>query len=492
MDASTSVQSEGHPRALGVLFFTEMWERFSYYGMRALLVLYLTKSVGFSDNQAFLLYGAYTTLVYITPVAGGYLADHYIGAKRAVAFGGSLIALGHITLACTGLLSSRLSEGTLFHVGLSFIIGGTGFLKPNISALVGELYRDRPALRNNGFLIFYIGINSGAALGALVCGWLGERFGWHYGFGAAGIGMIAGLICFLLLSANLPEARPVNRPSDSAVAAKSLDRKIAFLGLGMIGAIMIALQFQEQVGWVVLALAALALVPLARDCRSLTREQNAAIGVLLFLIALNPLFWALFEQAGSSLNLLTDRYVDRQVGDFSIPATWFQSVNSILLIVMTPPLIQVWSALARRGREPSPVAKFALGLLLISLGFLGFAALLSTPGAVPLPALAVVLFYLTHTIGELCFSPVGLAAISRHAPAHMVSSLMGLWFLSTAAGNFLGSMIARATGEVGGGPTGVEAVSATYHSMGLLVLCVALGVFAIASRLNRALNFKGE
>ncbi len=485
--------SAGHPRSLGILFFTEMWERFSYYGMRALLVLYLTKSVGFSDDRAFLLYGAYTTLVYITPVAGGFLADRYIGAKRAVAFGGTLIATGHVILALTGLLGAWISEGALFHVGLSFIVGGTGFLKPNISALVGELYRDRPALRNNGFLIFYIGINSGAALGALICGWLGERFGWHYGFGAAGIGMIAGLVCFLALSRGLPQAEPTNRPSEAdGAAARALDRRIVLLGLALVGAIMAALQFQDQVGWVVLVLAGLGLVPLARDCRSLDRRQNAAIGVLLFLIALNPLFWALFEQAGSSLNLLTDRYVDRRIGDFSIPATWFQSVNSILLIVMTPPLIQIWSALARRGREPSPVAKFALGLLIISLGFLGFATLLTSPDAVPLPAMAVVLFYLTHTIAELCFSPVGLAAISRHAPAHMVSSLMGLWFLSTAAGNFLGSVIARATGGADGAPAELADISATYQAMGLLVLVVALGVFALAPRLNRVLTSQGE
>lgn len=476
--ASKKPEFAGHPKGLYMLFFAEMWERFSYYGMRALLIFYLTQHWLFSDGKSNLIYGAYTALVYITPVLGGYLADRYLGQRKAVLFGGVLLAFGHLFMAFEGdhgITDAATKQAdpaiNIFWLALALIIVGSGFLKANISVMVGQLYRLTDMRRDAAYTIFYMGINVGAALGTILVGYLGQKIGWAYGFGLAGIGMVAGLIVFVLGKNVLLGAGEAPAP-----LAKSKEWSIYGVGLVAVGVMWALVQYQDVIQ-TLLVISGLGLLGwVLFQAFKLEKEPRERIFAILFLIALNPLFWGLFEQAGGSFNLYTDRYVDKG----GVPASVFQSINPIYIILFAPVFAALWQWLGKRGLEPSAPAKFALALAQVGAGFLVFVWGASSVGPeVATPVLFVFLLYLLHTTGELCLSPVGLSAMNRLAPSFMASLIMGAWFYMTAVGNFVAGKIGEATGGESGNMT-KEATLAIYQEIGIITIGVSVVVLALS------------
>ncbi|WP_375427893.1 peptide MFS transporter [uncultured Sphingomonas sp.] len=480
----------GHPRGLFVLFFAELWERFSYYGMRAILIFYLTKHFLFGDAPAYAVYGAYTSMVYITPVIGGYLADRYLGARKAVLVGGVFIAIGHLLIALVegpAGQQGRYLDG--FYLGLASIIVGTGFLKANISVLVGHLYPRDNARRDPAFSIFYMGINLGGWGGPIICGVLGETVGWSYGFGAAGIGMLAGLAVFVGFRRELLGAGEPTSPALLTAPVFAGVSREWIIYLGALAAVLVAwwlIRYQDAVG---VALVACAVVTfsfiLYRAVFTLPKVDRDRILAALFLIALCPLFWALFEQAGSSLNVYTDRSVDRSLLGWTVPASVFQSVNSLFIIILAPMFAALWTVLGKRGLEPSAPFKFGIGLLLIGAGFLVLVAGAGANAGSLTPVIFILLIYLLHTMAELCFSPVGLSNMTRLSVTSLVGLMMGTWFLATAAGNFIAGQIAQATGGEGVGP---ERVMEVYSTIGWLAIGVGAVVLLIAPFVVRLMH----
>jgi len=477
----------GHPQGLFVLFFAEMWERFSYYGMRALLIFYLTQHWLFSDGEAGVIYGAYTALVYITPVLGGYLADRYLGQRKAVQFGAVLLTFGHFLMGFEGDGGRGSAAMGLFWLALAFIIVGSGFLKANISVIVGQLYPRTDVRRDGAYTIFYVGINLGAALGSLLCGYLGQTFGWSYGFGAAGVGMLLGLLVFVR---GRPQLLGKGEPPSPLTAAK--EWSLYALGAAAVGVIWLLIQYQEAVGWLLLV-AGLVLVAyvLYTAVAKLPAEDRDRIFAAMFLIIGSILFWALFEQAGSSLNLYTDRHVDRNLLGWDVPASMFQSVNAIYIVFLGPLLAALWTALGRRGIEPSAPAKFGLGLMQLGAGFLVLVAGAAFGGSGAQTAVIFIfLIYLLHTTGELCLSPVGLSAMNRLAPAPMASLIMGTWFFASATGNFAAGLIASATGSerASGEGAGQEVVLGVYSQIGWIAVGVGALVLLVSPLVKRMMH----
>ncbi len=469
----------GHPKGLYVLFFVEMWERFSYYGMRALLIFYLTKHWLFDDGKSNLIYGAYTALTYVTPLMGGYLADRYLGQRKAVTYGAVLLTIGHALMAVEGDGGQASGAINVFWLALAFIIMGVGFLKANVSVIVGQLYPLTDVRRDGAYTIFYIGINTGAAIGTILAGWLGETYGWAYGFGAAGVGMLLGLVVFVL-------GRPLlmGRGEPPAALARGHEWSIYGIGVASVAVIWALIQYQDVMETLLIAcgvgllgyvlFASLKLEPHARD-RMLA---------ILFLIALNPVFWGLFEQAGGSLNLYTDRFVDRG----GVPASLFQSINPIYIVLLGPLFAGLWVFLGKRGWEPSAPAKFGLALAQIALSFLLFVwgARMMGPG-VATPVFLVFMIYFFQTSGELCLSPVGLSAMNRLAPQHLASLIMGAWFYMTAVGNFVAGKIGEATGGEGGTMT-QEGTLAIYNTVGWWAMGIAVAVLAVSPLIRRLMH----
>lgn len=477
----------GHPKGLFVLFFAEMWERFSYYGMRALLIFYLTKHWLFSDEQAGVIYGAYTALVYITPVLGGYLADKYLGQRKAVAYGAVLLTFGHFLMGFEGNGGQDAASLNIFWLALAFIIVGSGFLKANISVIVGQLYARTDVRRDGAYTIFYMGINLGAALGSLLCGYLGETYGWSYGFGAAGFGMLLGLIVFTVFKGLLLGRGEA--PDPVRLAAPVMGIKFEWLlyivGVIAVGVCWWMVQNQALVGSLLgLAGAILVAYVLFTAVAKLDAHARDRIFAAMFLIIGSILFWALFEQAGSSLNLYTDRYVDRA----GVPASVFQSVNAIYIVLLAPLFATLWTWLGRRGMEPSAPAKFGLALMQLGLGFLVLVWGAATGEMTPV--LFIFLIYLLHTTGELCLSPVGLSAMNRLAPAHMASLIMGTWFFASATGNFVAGLIAAATGSeaAAGEGAGKEVVLGVYSNIGWIAIGVGVGVLVISPLIKKLMH----
>ena len=466
----------GHPRGLFVLFYAEMWERFSYYGMRALLVLYLTKHWLYGDGPANLIYGAYGALVYIVPVLGGVVADRWLGQRKAVIFGGVLLALGHLLMAVEG--SGGQSDPTInvFWAALACIIVGSGFLKANISVIVGQLYRLTDVRRDGAYTIFYMGVNVGAALGTILVGYLGETIGWAYGFGLAGIGMICGLIIFVV-------GRPAlqGRGEAPAPLARAREWTLYAVGLGAVALAWALIQYQSVIQ-TLLAVSGLAmLLYTLYEAFKLPKEPRERMFAILFLIALQPVFWGLFEQAGGSLNLYTDRYVDRA----GVPTSLFQSINPIYIVLLAPLFAWLWQALGRKGLEPSAPAKFSLGLLQVGLSFLVFVWGANSVGPAALtPVVFVFLIYLLQTTGELCLSPVGLSAMNRLAPLHLASFIMGAWFYMTAVGNFLAGKIGQATGGEGG-EMSKDLTLAVYSRIGWTTIAIGVVVLLVSPVVRR-------
>ena len=462
--AASDTSLFGHPRGLATLFSTEFFERFSYYGMRALLVLYMTAAIsagglGFDARKAGAISGLYTSGVYLLALPGGWIADRIIGQRRAVFIGGVIIALGHFCL-----VFSRIET---FFLGLCLIVVGTGLLKPNISTMVGELYPDGGARRDAGFSIFYMGINLGAFVAPLVTGWLRQDFGWHYGFAAAGLGMVGGLIQYTLGGKHLGTAGL--HPDVGTVAdGRSRQTRLLLYGIGVVvvlTAILVALRSSgrlditfagaaEAVGYIIIALAVLYFIYMF-VAGGLNPVEKKRVSAIVVLFVFSALFWAGFEQASSTLNLFADRNTNRAIfawlptdwlprlRGWVMPAEWLQSVNALGIIIFAPVFAWVWISLARRSKEPSSPTKFTLGLVFLGLGFaVMILAAQRNAAGVQVSPMWLVLTYFLHTVGELCLSPVGLSTVTKLAPHRMVGQMMGVWFLSISLGNLYAGRVA--------------------------------------------------
>ena len=442
----------GHPRGLSTLFFTEMWERFSYYGMRALLILFMTAApaaggLGFDTVTAGAVYGLYTSMVYMTTLPGGWIADRLIGPQNAVLYGGILIALGHFSMAVPSLTS--------FYLGLVLIVIGTGLLKGNVSVIVGRLYGPEDERRDAGYSIFYMGINTGAFIAPLICGYLGQRIDWHIGFGAAGVGMTIGLIQYAIGRKHLGDAGryPADAGSPDAAARQ---RRQAILWSSIATALLVlgglamytgmlpitARQLADAGGFFLLGLsvAFFGWLFLSPGWTRRERKQLYVVGVLFLAAAL---FWSEFEQAGSTLNLFADRDTQNSLFGWEFPSSYYQSLNSLFLIGLAPVFAWLWIRLGRAHREPSSPAKFGVGLVLVGAGFaiLAVGAIFAEQG-VKVSPLWLTVVYLLHTCGELALSPVGLSAMSKLAPVRIGGLIMGVWFLGSAVGNYIGGRLA--------------------------------------------------
>ena len=437
---NTTTDFLGHPKGLFVCFATEMWERFSYYGMRALLILYLTKHWEFTDATSYLIYGAYTSLVYIMPVFGGMLADQILGSKKAVTYGAILLVFGHLGMTVE-------SNEQIFYLSLALIVSGVGFLKPNISTMVGALYEEGDPRRDSGFTIFYMGINIGAFTATLLCGYLGEQVGWAYGFGAAGIGMLFGLIIFLWGQKYLEGlAEPPSNKYLQKMNGISYESWAYISGIFMVLITWFLVQNSQLVGQLLggfgaIFIGAWLLYALFR-CAPDERDRLIVIGILILF---SLIFWALFEQAGSSLNILTDRGVNRVIFGWEVPASMFQSLNAGFIFTIAPLFAMLWIALAKRNMEPSTPIKFSIGIIFVGLGFLALVYGMRSSEGLQTGVFWIILIYLLHTLGELCLSPVGLSSVTKLSPQRIVGFMMGMWFFASAAGNYVAGLIARAT-----------------------------------------------
>jgi POT family proton-dependent oligopeptide transporter len=440
----------GHPRGLSTLFFTELWERFSYYGMRAILILFMTAGVaqgglGFDTARAGAIYGLYTGFVYLMALPGGWVADRILGARRAVLWGGIIIALGHFSLAVPAMAT--------FYGGLVLIVIGTGLLKPNVSAIVGDLYPEGGARRDAGFSIFYMGINIGAFTAPLVVGFLGERVNWHAGFAAAGVGMVLGIVQYVAGQRHLAgageyvagDAAARARARRGLLAAALVAAALAAAGARLHATGVVNLSAARLAGVAGLLIAALAAVYFAAVATGagLTSVERRRVGVIFVLFLFSAVFWGGFEQAGSSLTLVAERLTDRGVLGWEVPASWLQSVNPLFIIAFAPVFAWLWVGLARRALEPSSPAKFALGLILLGTGFAVLVAgtTIAATGRQIGPGWLIATYFL-HTSGELCLSPVGLSTVTKLAPQRLVGQMMGVWFMAIALGNLAAGQVA--------------------------------------------------
>ena len=440
----------GHPGGLSTLFFTEMWERFSYYGMRGLLVLYLTAAMteggmGMADSTAAAIYGLYTAGVYLAALPGGWIADRLLGQKGAVFWGGVIIAAGHFSMAVPSTAS--------FFLGLLLIVIGTGLLKPNVSAIVGDLYPEGGARRDAGFSVFYMGINLGAFLGPILCGYLGENVDWHLGFGAAGIGMVLGLIQYKLGLGRLEGAGELQ---PSAHATRGAAWRTLLAGVAIVSAIVVGVTMLDRAGtlavtfegvarvsaWIIVSIAVLYFLSVTMFGDLNAGERKRVLYIFLLFIGA-ALFWGGFEQAGSSMNLFAERLTDLNVGSWEAPASWLQSVNALFIIMLAPVFGMVWVRLSARDREPSIPVKFGLGLVLLGMGFfvLAWGASFTEGGTLVSPMWLIVTYFL-HTCGELCLSPVGLSSVTKLSPTRLVGQMMGVWFMGSALGNLAAGLVA--------------------------------------------------
>lgn len=464
MSSKTDTAFFGQPRGLSTLFFTEMWERFSFYGMRAILMLFMTTAVasgglGFSAEQAAPIYAMYTSMVYLAAVPGGWLADNLLGQRRAVLYGGIVIMVGHILLALHGL--------EFFYAGLCCVVVGTGLLKPNISVIVGALYEPEDKRRDAGFSIFYMGINIGAFSAPLVCGWLAQsnKFkailagsgltpenSWHWGFGAAAVGMFFGLVQYVLTSKNLGNAGQLSERAQDPEARRNAQATLKLWGSGVFLialALGLLLMFWPHLATgsnikgafsiVLFAVVVTFFGKLLLDA-SFTKAERARLVTILVLFCGAAVFWGIFEQAGSTLTLFADRNTRNEIFGFAFPSAFWQSTNAALLVLFAPVFAWLWQFLG--DRDPSVPTKFGFGILFAGLGFavlvVGASQAMTGERVSPLWLFSV---YLLHTIGELCLSPVGLSSMTKLAPMRVVSLMMGVWFLATAVGNFLGGSV---------------------------------------------------
>jgi POT family proton-dependent oligopeptide transporter len=484
----------GHPKGLPTLFMTEMWERFSFYGIRPLLILFMTATLmdggfGFERPKAAAIVGIYAASVYLSSLPGGWIADRLLGLRRAIMYGAVLITCGHLSIGLSGFFGGKI----MFFIGLILIVLGTGLLKPNISAIVGDLYPEGGERRDAGFSIFYMGINVGATLGQIVTGLLGENYGFHWGFGAAGVGMLAGLIWFAVRSRSTLGNIGIERTRDPdptiQTGIENRVKVVVAVGLALVALLVIltatgVIVIDPQVvgGYMLYALVSVAVVFfiymfVAGKLNGDEKKRVIVIGVLFVFAAI---FWAAFEQAPTSLNLFAKDFTERRIGSFEVPALWFQSINSFLIIVFAPVFAAIWTWFGTRNISISSPAKFALGLFLAGVGFfiMIFPAnmLVSTGGLIKVSAWWLAFSYLFQTFGELLLSPVGLSSMTKLSPRRFVGQMMGIWFLAASVGNLI-------AGLVGGSvdPEKLEQTPTlfTWTTIALVVSAVILGLLSI-------------
>lgn len=433
-----------HPKALFALFMVELWERFSYYGMRAILVLYMTSELikggfAFDDAKAYGIYGAYGALVYLTPILGGVFADRIMGFRKAIIWGSLLMALGQFTLF--------MDNQTTFYIGLALLVIGNGFFKPNISSMIGKFYPDGDPRRDGAFTIFYMGINIGAFLTPLTCGAIGEIEGWKYGFLTAGVGMFLGFGIFMWAQSRGWFESYGYAPKEQKPMLKGLPNNwLPYLtSLAMVPMAWLLIKQNDVVDIGLAVLAVLILGYLLFQAGRYEKIQRQRIWVIVILLLFTTVFWTFFELAGSAMNLFTERNVNRNFLGFDIPTTFFQSVNPLFIMLFAPLFSWFWITLANSGKEPSAPYKFALGLVLLGAGFLVLTLGKGYAVAGLVPAFLLILLYLLHTLGELTLSPVGLSLVTKLSPANIVAFLMGIWFLSSSIAHQAGKHIAKLT-----------------------------------------------
>ena len=443
----------GHPRGLSTLFFTEMWERFSYYGIRPLLVLFMTAALmnggfGFTREAASSIVGIYAACVYLASLPGGWIADRWLGLRRSIWYGGVFIAIGHLFIALSSVFAHRA-----FFLGLIFIVIGTGLLKPNISAIVGDLYPEGGSRRDAGFSIFYMGINVGALIAPLVTGYLGERVGWHWGFGAAGLGMLIGLVTFRARQNDTLGPLGVTPAGTPEQQAKV--RTYALIFLGLIAAVVAMAMFgvftldpvalAKNMKNVMLVMATLYFLYLFLFA-GLSSDEKKRVAVIIVLFIFATIFWSAFEQAPTSLNLFARDFTDRMLFGWEVPTLWLQAANSLFVILLAPVFAAVWVALGRRHKDPSSPAKFAFGPFFAGLAFMIMVlaanrVIAGGGAAIKVSMLWLVFSYFLQTIGELSLSPVGLSSMTKLAPRRFVGQMMGVWFMAAALGNLIAGLV---------------------------------------------------
>ncbi len=452
----------GHPRGLPLLFFTEMWERFSYYGMRAILMLYMTKHLLISSAGASTIYGNFTGLVYLTPLIGGYISDRYWGNRRSILTGGVLMAIGQFTLFLSASMPQGSAATGVFILGLLFLVIGNGFFKPNISTMVNQLYETGDKRVDSAFSIFYMGINLGAFFSPLVCGYLAEKIDYKWGFFAAGVGMVIGTLLFWFLKDRYvitPEGQAIGgKPNSALQQADTLDtfeeqadtldtievRKASYTPKHIFTWLLIYALLWPFFYYVAkfnllstfIFATSIASAGFVLSDPSLSKVERERI-IVVYIIAFFVLFfWAAFEQAGASLTLFADQQTNRQFGSWEMPASWFQSFNAAFVVIFAPVFAWLWSFLGKRNAEPASPIKQALGLALLAAGYLWIAY--GVKDVSPTAKVSIIWLtglYLLHTFGELCLSPIGLSMVARLAPMRLASLLMGIWFMSNAMAN---------------------------------------------------------
>jgi POT family proton-dependent oligopeptide transporter len=443
----------GHPRGLATLFFTEMWERFSYYGMRALLLLFMVASVeeggmGFDDRTGGAVYGLYTMFVYLLALPGGWLADKFFGLRKSIFYGGCIIALGHFCLA--------LPYKETFFIGLLFIVIGTGLLKPNISSMVGELYGSEDQVkRDNGFSVFYMGINIGALISPLICGYLGQKIDWHYGFAAAGVGMVLGLIQYKMTEhylgqAGLEPSRLTDKAQE-ALRTKTIRQWLWIIGFLLVVFVTLLLLRILSIDPVVIANAFKWLIGICVALyfvyvllmEKLDADEKKKVIAIAIVFVITAMFYTGYEGQGSTLNLFAERYTDMYIGTFEMPASWMQSLPPVYVILFVPVFAALWLWLSKRKLNPSTPVKLSLGLAFMGLGYVAMmgASYIVIAGEQPLPTW-LFLTYMLHTFGEICLYPIGLSGITKLSPKRLVGRMMGVFFMALALGNLIAGLFA--------------------------------------------------
>ncbi|MFD7442423.1 peptide MFS transporter [Streptomyces sp. NPDC059909] len=464
----------GHPRGLANLFMTEMWERYSFYGMRALLVLYLATNVadgglGMNDATAVAIYSVYNAMVYLLALPGGWLGDRLWGARKAVAVAGVIIMTGHFLLAVPAQIS--------FFIGLAFIAIGSGVLKANISTMVGHLYPDKnDSRRDGGFTIFYMGINLGAFVAPLTIGWVGQKVSWHLGFAMAGVGMAIGLLFYFLGFRNLnPESSRVPAPLDAAERSAVLKKALIWLGVAAAAYAVIGLAGVFTIDWALwpltilgLGLPAWYLIRVKRD-KDLEEVERSRMSAYVWFFVAAAAFWAIYDQSGSTLSLFAKNNTESTLFGFSFPESWFQSLNPLFVMALAPVFAWVWVALAKRSKEPSTLTKFAFGLVLIGASFGVMMLAQGAAGDAKVTPMWLVSVYLIQTVGELTLSPVGLSLTTKLAPQKYASQMMGVWFLAVTAGNSVVALL-----QLIGTPTDTQG---WFASLGALAAVAGVAIF---------------
>ena len=474
-----------HPIGLKTLFFTEMWERMSYYGMRGILVLFMTASISnggldFSNASASAIYGIYAAAVYLATLPGGWIGDNILGQQKTILYGGIVIMFGHLLLAIPNM--------NFFYLGLIFVVIGTGLLKPNISAIVGGLYENNPSMREAGFTVFYMSINLGSILGFFICGYLGENIGWHYGFGAAGIGMFLGILQYKLTLKSLGK---IGLEPTSLISAetKNIYKKVTFF----ISFITLVLILSGLLGYwkmdpvplaniltIIIASISLAYFLYIYFLGKLSQEEKKKIIMIFTLFIGAALFWSGFDQGGSSFNIFAKEYTDRVIFGWEYPASWLQILNPLFVVILAPFMSYLWIFLGKRMLDPSLPFKFGLGLIFMAIGFIVIAIGAQVALSQGLAgAKWLLLTYLFHTIGELILSPIGLAAISSLSPKRFIGQMMGVWFLASSLGAILAGLISgQATNE------GLSSMPNLFIQIAIISSCFGLLLILIARPLQ--------